>query len=183
MGTTTITTERLVLRRWREEDVVPFAAINSDPAVMRWIADGSVRDEELTRANIAAWERHWREEGFGLFAVELRDTGELAGFTGLAVPHFMPEVMPAVEVGWRLGQAFWGRGLATEAARAALRFGFHERGLAEVVSIIQVGNHASERVVHKLGMRLRRELTPGGSGRPTRVHALTRREYDAASDG
>jgi len=176
---TTIETPRLVLRRWREEDVLPFAAINADPEVMRWISDGSVHDEERTRAMVGMLEKHWDEEGFGLFAVQLRETGALAGFTGLAVPRFMPEVLPAVEVGWRLGRSFWGRGLATEAARAALRFGFHDRGLDRVISLVQTGNGPSERVTAKLGMRLERELISSRSGRPTQVFALTRAEYAA----
>ena len=69
------------------------------------------------------------QHGFGMFALELRATGELIGFTGLAVPQFLPEVMPAVEIGWRLGRAFWRRGLTTEAAAAALRFGLIDRDL------------------------------------------------------
>lgn len=109
-------TPRLVLRRWRADDVVPMAAVNADPEVMRWIGDGSVRDEQQTRHGIEAMEREWDTQGSGLFAVEIRSTGELAGFTGLSVPDFMPELLPAVEVGWRLGCAHWGQGLATEAA-------------------------------------------------------------------
>ncbi|WP_329116845.1 GNAT family N-acetyltransferase [Streptomyces sp. NBC_01465] len=170
----TIETPRLVLRRWRDTDVAPMAAINGDPEVMRWIRDGSVRGLEETRANIAAMEATWEAEGFGLFAVEVRETGELAGFTGLAVPHFLPAVMPAVEIGWRLGRAFWGQGFASEAARAALRFAFQERGLDDVISVIQTGNTASERIAVKLGMHLDRELVTPGSGRPTRVFALSR---------
>jgi RimJ/RimL family protein N-acetyltransferase len=175
-----IETPRLVLRRWREEDVLPMAAINADPEVMRWIRDGSVRDEQQSRAQIESWEQQWEEQGFGLFAVELRETGELAGFTGLAVPTFMPEVMPAVEVGWRLGRDHWGRGLASEAARVAVRHAFDQAGLSRIVSIAQVGNVASERVMVKLGMTVDRELTPAGSGRPSRVYALTRAEYLAS---
>ena len=175
----TIETPRLVLRRWRETDVLPFAAINADPEVMRWIGDGSVRDEQQSQAHVEAMERLWEERGYGLFAVEIKETGELAGFTGLSVPNFLPEVMPAVEVGWRLGRSHWGRGLATEAARVAVRHGFHEGGLSRIVSIAQAGNLASQRVMVKLGMQLDRELTPAGSGRPTRVYALTRAEYAA----
>ncbi|GHD15858.1 hypothetical protein GCM10007147_03720 [Nocardiopsis kunsanensis] len=77
---------------------------------MRWIGDGSVRDEQQTHRGIEAMEREWDRQGFGLFAVEIRSTGELAGFTGLSIPDFMPEVLPAVEVGWRLGRAHWGPG-------------------------------------------------------------------------
>ncbi|MFJ9967671.1 GNAT family N-acetyltransferase, partial [Streptomyces avermitilis] len=87
-----------------------MTAINADPEVMRWIRDGSVRDEQQTHSGIQAWESEWESQGFGLFAVEIRSTGELAGFTGLSVPDFLPEVLPAVEVGWRLGRSHWGQG-------------------------------------------------------------------------
>jgi RimJ/RimL family protein N-acetyltransferase len=175
-----IETPRLILRRWREEDVAPMAAVNADPEVMRWIRDGSVRDERQTREGIAGWERDWETEGFGLFALEVRATGRLAGFTGLAVPRFLPEVLPAVEIGWRLGRDHWGRGLATEAARAVAAFGFEERGLARIVSIAQVGNEASQRIMAKLGMRLERETVSPGTGRRVRVFELSADEYAAA---
>ncbi|MFZ3566549.1 GNAT family N-acetyltransferase [Streptomyces sp. BH097] len=173
----TLETPRLILRRWREEDVAPMAAINADPAVMRWIRDGSVRDEPQTRSGIRAWEREWESHGFGLFAVEIRSTGELAGFTGLSVPHYLPEVLPAVEVGWRLGRSHWGQGLATEAAAAAVRFGIEERGLKRIVSITQVGNDASERIMTKLGMRPVRETVNPVGGRRVRVFELSSDQY------
>ncbi|GAA3145976.1 GNAT family N-acetyltransferase [Streptomyces rectiviolaceus] len=170
---TLLQTPRLVLRRWREADVAPMTAINSDPEVMRWIRDGSVHEgEEQTRSTIARWEHGWETEGFGLFAVEIRATGELAGFTGLSVPHYLPEVLPAVEIGWRLGRSFWGQGIATEAARAALDFGLTDRGLERIVSIAQVGNEASERIMHKLGMRVERGTFDPTCGRALRIHAI-----------
>ncbi|MEV0321649.1 GNAT family N-acetyltransferase [Streptomyces sp. NPDC050658] len=170
---TTLHTPRLVLRRWRAADVAPMTSINSDPEVMRWIGDGSVHDgQEQTRSTMALWEHGWQTEGFGLFAVEVRATGELAGFTGLSVPHYLPEVLPAVEIGWRLGRRFWGQGLATEAARAALDFGLTVRGLERIVSIVQVGNDASERVMNKLGMHVERATYDPHCGRPLRIHAV-----------
>ncbi len=174
---TRLETERLVLRRWREADVAPLAAINADPEVVRWIGDGSVADEARTAAAVVDWERQWDERGFGLFAVELRDTGELAGFTGLAVPAFLPEIMPAVEIGWRLGRAHWGRGLATEAARAVLHHAFTVQGHDRIVSVHQVGNVASERIMQKLGMRLDRETVHASVGRAVKVYAITRDGY------
>lgn len=179
-----IQTPRLVLRRWRDADVTPLTAINSDPEVMRWIGDGSVHDgEEQTRSTMAMWERGWESEGFGLFAVEVRATGELAGFTGLSVPHYLPEVLPAVEIGWRLGRSFWGQGLATEAARAALDFAFTDRGLERIVSIVQVGNHASERIMGKLGMRVERGSFDPHCGRAIRIHAVGLHAHDATFTG
>ncbi len=177
----TITTPRLLLRQWRDDDVAPMAVINADPEVMRWIGDGSVRTFQQTTAGIKAWEREWARHGFGLFALELRSTAELAGFTGLSVPEFLPEVMPAVEIGWRLGRRFWGAGLATEAARAALRFGLIDRGLQRILSIAQVGNYASERIMAKLGMHLERETVDPGCGRQVRVYVITGAEYVAAA--
>jgi RimJ/RimL family protein N-acetyltransferase len=172
----TLETPRLILRRWREEDVAPMAAVHADPEVMRWIRDGSVRDEQQTRAGIKEWET----QGFGLFAVEIRSTGELAGFTGLSVPTYLPEVLPAVEIGWRLGRSHWGQGLATEAAAAAVRFAFEERGLERIVSIAQVGNDASERIMVKLGMRA---VHPGLGGRRVRVFELSSDEYARSREG
>ncbi|WP_458248190.1 GNAT family N-acetyltransferase [Streptomyces sp. MAI_2237] len=166
-------TPRLLLRRWREDDAAPMAAVNADPEVMRWIGDGSVRDARQTRLGIEAIEREWDARGFGLFAVEIRSTGELAGFTGLSVPDFMPELLPAVEVGWRLGRSHWGRGLATEAARAAVRFGFEELRLERIVSVAQVGNGASERIMAKLGMHIVQEAVDPGCGRRVRVFSLS----------
>ncbi|MEV7690334.1 GNAT family N-acetyltransferase [Streptomyces bungoensis] len=173
----TLETPRLILRRWREEDVAPMTAIHADPEVMRWIRDGSVRDEQQTRSGVQAWESEWESEGFGLFAVEIRSTGELAGFTGLSVPHYLPEVLPAVEVGWRLGRSHWGQGLATEAAAAAVRFAFEERGLERIVSITQVGNDASERIMTKLGMHLFRETAHPNCRRRVRVFELSSDQY------
>ncbi|MGV9273005.1 GNAT family N-acetyltransferase [Streptomyces griseosporeus] len=181
MATTiTLETPRLILRRWREEDVAPMAAVHADPEVMRWIRDGSVRDEQQTRDGIRAWEREWETRGFGLFAVEIRSTGELAGFTGLSVPAYLPEVLPAVEIGWRLGRSHWGQGLATEAAAAVVRFGFEERGLERIVSIAQVGNDASERIMAKLGMRPVRETVNPDGGRRVRVFELSSDHYEYA---
>ncbi|MFC5719315.1 GNAT family N-acetyltransferase [Streptomyces gamaensis] len=165
-------TPRLTLRRWREDDVEPMAAIHADPEVMRWIGDGSVRDRDQTAAGIAGWERDWEEWGLGLFAVELRESRQLAGFAGLSVPGFLPEILPAVEIGWRFGRPYWGQGLATEAARAVLDFALRERGLARVVSISTVGNDASEQIMRKLGMRLERETRNPVYGTRVRVHVL-----------
>ncbi|GAA2357467.1 N-acetyltransferase [Streptomyces violaceusniger] len=170
-------TPRLVLRRWRADDVVPMAAVNADPEVMRWIGDGSVRDVQQTRRGIEAAEREWDRQGFGLFAVEIRSTGELAGFTGLSVPEFMPELLPAVEVGWRLGRAYWGQGLATEAAAAAVRFGFEDCGLGRIVSIVQLDNGASERIMTKLGMHPVGEAVDPSCGRRVRVFELSSDQY------
>ncbi|MGK5637189.1 GNAT family N-acetyltransferase [Streptomyces sp. URMC 126] len=173
--TITLHTPRLTLRRWREDDLEPMAAIQADPEVMRWIRDGSVLDRSQTAAGIAAWEREWEEQGIGLFAAELREDRRLIGFVGLSVPRYLPEILPAVEIGWRLGRPFWGRGLATEGARAVLDFALRDRGLARIVSVHTVGNDASEHIMRKLGMRCERETRHPLSGAPVRVYVLEAR--------
>ncbi|MFJ8486956.1 GNAT family N-acetyltransferase [Streptomyces sp. NPDC094038] len=176
---TEIRTPRLLLRRWYDDDLAPMADINADPRVMRWVDDGSVRDLEDTATAIEEWEEEWDEEGFGLFAVELLASGELAGFTGLSVPGFLPEVMPAVAVGWRFGSQFWGQGYASEAAHATLEFALQDRGLDRVISITRVGDSASENVIRKLGMVPERETAHPVYGHPLRVHSIDLTEFQA----
>jgi RimJ/RimL family protein N-acetyltransferase len=167
-----LNTPRLLLRRWRDDDLDGFAAITAQPEVMRYIYDGRTLDRSATAERLAAYQRHWDEHGFGLYAVQIKETGELAGFTGLAVPTFLPEIMPAVEIGWRLGRAYWGRGLATEAAQAVVAHTRAELGLRRLVSIHVVGNEASARVMIKLGMSLERETVQPETRRRVRVYAI-----------
>lgn len=176
---TEIRTPRLLLRRWHDDDLVPMADINADPRVMHWVDDGSVRDLDQTAEAIELWEEEWDEEGFGLFAVELLASGELIGFTGLSVPEFLPEVMPAVAISWRLGSQYWGQGYASEAAQATLEFALQDRGLDRVVAIDRVGDNASENVIRKLGMELERETAHPVHGYPLRVHAIDLTEFQA----
>jgi RimJ/RimL family protein N-acetyltransferase len=162
-------TDRLLLRRWRDDDVKPFAAICADPEVMCYIGSGAVRSIEQTRASILAFERDWEKKGYGIFALEILESGQLIGFAGLSEPNFLPEIMPAVEIGWRLSRAAWRKGYATEAARAALNFGLTVLSLPEIVSIYQVANEASGRIVQKLGMKFDRETIDPSCGRRVRV--------------
>ncbi|MFE7120341.1 GNAT family N-acetyltransferase [Streptomyces sp. NPDC057654] len=174
---TEIRTPRLLLRRWHEDDLGPMADINADPQVMRWIGDGSVRDPAETAEAVERWEEEWDDEGFGLFAVELLASGELAGFVGLSVPSFLPEVEHEVEIGWRLGRQFWGQGYASEGAQATLEFALQDRGLDRVISIHRKGNTASGNVMRKLGMELERETTHPVYGFPLLVHSIDLSQY------
>ncbi|MEV5084584.1 GNAT family N-acetyltransferase [Streptomyces sp. NPDC056159] len=176
---TEIRTPRLLLRSWHDDDLAPMADINADPRVMRWIDDGTVRDLGHTAEDIERWEEEWDEEGFGLFAVELLASGELIGFTGLSVPEFLPEVMPAVAISWRIGSQFWGQGYASEAAHATLEFALQDRGLDRIISINRVGDNASENVIRKLGMAPERETAHPVYGYPLRVHAIDLTEFQA----
>lgn len=170
MSTPAISTGRLLLRRWRVEDVAPFAAICGDPEVMRYIGAGATRTAEQAAASIRGFKHAWEEKGYGPFALERRDSGEMIGFTGLSEPAFLPEIMPAVELGWRLARRSWGNGYATEAARAVLDFARLELGLREIVSVFQTENAASARIVRKLGMRFDRETRDPTCGRLVQVY-------------
>jgi RimJ/RimL family protein N-acetyltransferase len=161
-------TDRLLLRPWRPaEDLDPLVELNADPAVMRWVTPNRPLRREETADFLDRAVRHWDEHGFGLWAVVPRfeEDARCIGFAGLAIPSFLPAVLPAVEVGWRLGSAWWGRGLATEAARASVEFGFERLGLHSMVAIVDARNERSLRVTAKLGMR------PGRD----RLHPVTRR--------
>jgi RimJ/RimL family protein N-acetyltransferase len=163
-------TERLELRRWRPADRGPFAALNADPEVVRYIGDGRPMTRADSDALLDAIDAHWAQHGFGLWCAAPReDPAACLGFVGLAVPSFLPSVMPAVEVGWRLARPAWGRGLATEGARATLDHAFGELELASVISVIDPDNERSVRVAAKLGMRR-------GAAH---LHPLTRRKLDA----
>jgi RimJ/RimL family protein N-acetyltransferase len=157
-----IETERLLLRGWRADDAAPFAALNADSEVTRFLRGPMTRaesDELLTRIRA-----HWDDQGFGLYALEVKASGAFAGFVGLAIPSFLPEVLPAVEVGWRLAREHWGNGYATEGARASVVHGFADLGLRQVISIIDPANAASVRVAQRLGMERGRD----------RIHPQTR---------
>ncbi|OWA00307.1 GNAT family N-acetyltransferase [Streptomyces sp. CS113] len=150
---TEIRTPRLVLRRWLEDDLAPLSEIHADPVVMRRIGDGRPRSTEQTAGDIEAWEEEWDDEGFGVFAVELLGSGELAGAVGLYVAGTPDEVAGQVAIGWRLGRVFWGQGYASEAAHAALEFALQDRGLDRVVAVLRTNDRASAAVADKLGMQ------------------------------
>jgi RimJ/RimL family protein N-acetyltransferase len=143
-------TQRLLLRRWRPEDRAPFAALNADPRVMEHFPGLLSREESDALA--ARIEMHFEQHGFGLWALEIPSVTPLAGFVGLNTPRFEAHFTPCVEIGWRLAAEHWGRGYATEAARAALMFGFEKLGLREIVSFTATANVRSRRVMEKLGM-------------------------------
>ncbi|MEV0789621.1 GNAT family N-acetyltransferase [Kribbella sp. NPDC050459] len=147
---TELTTDRLLLRNWRDSDREPFAALNTDPAVMEHFPAPQTREQ--SDALIDRNQPLIDERGWGLWALEVRDTGEFIGFTGLSVPSFEAHFMPAVEIGWRLSKGAWGNGYATEAARAALAHGFGPGGLDEVVSFTTTTNLPSQRVMQRIGM-------------------------------
>ncbi len=151
LAITNLRTPRLVLRSWRESDLAPFAELNADPRVMQHFPSVLTRAESdamVTRLNDAITKR-----GFGFWAVEVQASEELIGFVGLSVPSFEAPFMPCVEIGWRIAFRHWGKGFASEGARASLDAAFGELGLAEVVSFTTITNERSKRVMERLGMR------------------------------
>jgi len=145
----TLRTERLVLRPWRDDDLEPFARMTADPRVQEHFPGPMER--AASDALAERIRRQMGEWGFGLWAVEAPGL-PFAGYVGLSVPAFEAHFTPCVEVGWRLAVAAWGRGYATEGARAALGHGFGPLGLEEVVSFTVPANRRSRRVMEKLGM-------------------------------
>ena len=145
-----IQTERLLLRQWRDEDREPFAALNADPEVMEFYQSTLTRDE--SDASFDRINGHLDRNRWGLWAVEIAETKEFAGYTGLWPANFPAHFTPAVEVGWRLARPHWGHGYATEAARAAIEYGTTVINLDEILSFTSEINHRSRRVMEKLGM-------------------------------
>jgi RimJ/RimL family protein N-acetyltransferase len=145
-----IKTERLLLRHWRDSDRLPFPQMNADPRVMEFFP--ALLSPAESGALVDRAQAHFDRHGFGPFAVELLENQFFIGFIGLSIPNFDAPFMPAVEIGWRLAFDCWGRGLATEGARAVIRYAFEDLGLDGLVSFTVPENLRSRRVMEKLGM-------------------------------
>ncbi len=146
----TIETKRLVLRRWREADREPFAELNGDPETLLFFPSTLTRAE--SDAFVDRIEARFEADGYALWALEVKETGQFIGFTGLAP---MPDDVPGAggtEIGWRLARHAWHHGYATEAARAALGVAFDNMGLPEIWSMTAVLNEPSQAVMHRLGL-------------------------------
>jgi len=168
-------TARLRLRQWRESDLAPFFELARDPQVMEFLlplptrADSDAMVERI-HALIAA-------NGWGFWAVEHRESGAFMGFTGLNSPLADLPFSPCVEIGWRYARKAWGKGLATEAARACLQVAFEQLALAEVVSFTAVHNVRSRAVMERIGMTNANqdfEHPAIADGHPLRLHCLYR---------
>ena len=145
-----IETERLILRTWREEDAETYFKINQDPKVVEFLR-GPLTEEQVHNF-IVATNRQFEKRGFTNWAACLKDTGELIGFIGLNYINWKSHCTPAVEVSWRLGSQYWGKGYATEVAKTVLNYGFNKAGLKEILSFTVPNNIRSIRVMEKIGM-------------------------------
>ncbi|HEY0174350.1 MAG TPA: GNAT family N-acetyltransferase [Pyrinomonadaceae bacterium] len=143
-----VETSRLRLRMFRHEDLDALCAITRDPEVMRYIGYGHALTREETRANLASIIAAFRRRGFGRWALELKGTGELVGYCGLSLGN----EEAGVELAYMLARGAWGRGLALEAGRACLRYGFERLGLKSIAGLTLHDNRRSRRVLSKLGM-------------------------------
>ena len=143
-----VETSRLRFRMFRLEDLDAMCEITSDPEVMRYIGHGHPLTCEETRQNLTRIVAAFRRRGFGRWALELKETGELAGYCGLSLGD--EEV--GVELAYMLARGVWGRGLALEAGRACLRYGFERLNLSSIAGLTLHDNWRSRRVLERLGM-------------------------------
>jgi len=181
-----VETSRLILREWRDSDVAPFAKMNADPRVMQHFP--STLSYEESAQMVKRIKAHFDEHGFGLWAVEVNEQKQFAGFIGLSVPQFTAHFTPCVEIGWRLDVPFWNQGYASEGARAALEFGFTQCHLDEIVSFTVPANVASRRVMKNIGMSYKEQFDHPALAEddPLRRHVLyriTKMERDALLPG
>ena len=142
--------ERLGFRRWRKDDLKEFAALNADKAVMKHFPN--VLSVVQTEQFIDRLQKHYAENGYCYFAVEVLETAEFIGFIGLAYQKYETTFAPGTDVGWRLKKAAWGKGYATEGAKRCLVYAFDELKLANVFAVCTIGNTKSENVMRKIGM-------------------------------
>jgi RimJ/RimL family protein N-acetyltransferase len=179
-------TPRLVLRTWREDDLDALAALNAHPEVMRYLGGVATRGD--TEAMLARMLAHWETRGFGVWAVERREGGGVVGLVGVVVPRWQAKVTPCVEILWRFDPAVWGRGFATESARASLDDAFARHDFAEVLSFTVQANERSWRVMERLGMRRAPEddfdhplVAEGAPLRRHIVYRITREAWTGAT--
>jgi RimJ/RimL family protein N-acetyltransferase len=174
-GTVALTTSRLTLRAFRQDDLPLYAALNADLDVMRYLGGIALSREESDE--IAAWANQcFEEDGIGLLAIERREDGAFLGMCGIAYEDWYPE---DVQLGWRLARRYWGHGYATEAAAAWISHALGSLGHARVLAVTDVPNARSRAVMERLGMALEEEtdLTIEGQTFRAVVYAMTRERW------
>jgi RimJ/RimL family protein N-acetyltransferase len=178
-----VLTDRLDLRRFRLEDLDELAGVFANREVWQFPYGRSFSRQE-TADFLDAQIREWEDCGFGCWIAREKTRDRVIGYVGISVPTFLPEILPAIEVGWRFDPAVWGMGYASEGARAALDESFNTLGLGEICSVPQADNPASSRVCDRIGMRFEREVTIPANARRGELTALlykmTRAEWDTA---
>ncbi len=151
-----ITTERLGLRNWNNSDLTEMTALNQDAQVMEFFPSTQNRDK--TQGFIGRMQKHFEAHGYCYFAADRLDTGEFIGFIGLCTQSYLDDRPTFTDIGWRLKQAAWGKGFATEGAKGCLKFAFEELNLDKVYSVCSLINVKSEKVMQKIGMQKEMEF-------------------------
>ena len=167
-------TDRLILRQWQDSDLAAFAKMSSDPEVMRYFPNTlSLEQSDALAEKIRG---KIQNSGYGFWAVEIEETADFAGFCGLNIPDPQLPFGPSVEIGWRLAKHFWKWGYATEAATAAINYGFKELSLSEIVSFTVPSNVPSQNVMKRLGFQFDTTFEHPAlpHGHPLREHVLYR---------
>ncbi|HWF12870.1 MAG TPA: GNAT family N-acetyltransferase [Candidatus Acidoferrales bacterium] len=181
-----ITTERLILRLWKDEDFQPYAEINADPRVREFFP--TILTREKSDAEVRHIQSAYARDGFTMFAAELIATGEFIGFIGMVTMTFaVPGLaQPSIEIGWRLAHNHWGKGFATEGALGVIRYGFETVKLKEIVAITVPANVRSRHVMEKIGMKHFPDLDFDHpripEGHPLRKHVLYRVKNDVTPE-
>jgi RimJ/RimL family protein N-acetyltransferase len=176
-----VETDRLILRRWTSGDGAAMAAIWRERDIWRAIRPDIPFDPDQWRRMLDRQLEHWERHGFGLWATEDRESGEVIGWTGPSHPAFVPELADEIEIGWTIRPQFWGRGIATEGGMAAIDTAFEHLGTDEVISLIHHTNERSIAVATRLGMRHARDVLHPELGEDLRVYALSRSSWSSSS--
>ena len=173
-----IETQRLLLRRWQESDIEAFTIMNADTDVMRYFT--AALSSEETKSFYDSIQQEFSEYGYGLYAVEEKDSGCFIGYIGFHWSRFDMDFCPCIEIAWRLDKRYWRKGYATEGAKACLEHGFENLSFNEVVSFTAIENIASQRVMQKIGMQFERyfEHPKVTEGHPLRPHVFYRIKKD-----
>lgn len=146
------TSNRLGFRNWSINDLDAISVINSNQQVMEFFP--SIQNREQTNDFIERMQQHFESTGFCYFAIDHLEQQECIGFIGLCLQTFLPKKGNFVDIGWRLSPNYWNQGLATEGARACLKYGFEELNLQEIYSIAPAANEKSQKIMQKIGMNL-----------------------------
>ena len=174
-----IETERLLLRRFTLDDVDALATIFAKPEVWWFPVRRGFSREETEKMIRERFIARWEEQGFGHFAVIRKSDERLLGYNGLAIPYFLPEVLPAVELGYRMDPDAWGQGYATEASIASMEFGFETIGLERIIAIYHIENVRSGMVMERLGMKVERDTFHPEDSAMLRVYEIFQDEWRA----
>jgi RimJ/RimL family protein N-acetyltransferase len=176
-----LVTDRLLLRRWRQDDLDALAEVFALPEVWEFpFGRGLTREETATWLN--RFLEEWERDGYGMYALELRGTDRLIGLAGLRLATWFSEIRGEVEIGWRLRPDCWGHGYATEAAMVSLRVGFAELGAERIVAVVEPANAASLRLAGRLGMHSVRAVVEPGLKKTLEIFVVEPGPFEALTD-